>query len=548
MPTPNGWTPVDESAAGWTPVAEDAPVQSAKVGGRGIQANWLPQGFSPSTALDNIKANLPTLGEEGKGLVKGALSTAANLGKYMILGTPEQGAAAVAPLAKAAVPANTAQALGKGAEQAAEFLVPSGLEEHVGALIASKFPLLSKTAATLLAHPEPEMNAAGKIMLQALSSGVVNKAQGGSFTQGAVGGAAAGAAGEAAKVVAPIVAETAMGVRATDRAYGRTPGQFIIDNTSGVRPGSVAAQAVANVAQNTADLEKAAVNSPIAVNLQPARDKAADLLRTAAKQNNPSTIREVGQIGSQLDARGTVPIPQYVSADEGLALRRGVDDLQGSWNPNLKRTLSDQAITKTRNALNDELEQAIPGFRDYNAALSTGIPVADRAGAVDLNAGILQRVIGRLAKPTGALIGAGVGGGAGYKENGLEGALIGGGVGLFAPEVLSSPTTLMAGARALNSPALQAGLTMAQGAAQQSIKPSGEAAWANLGAGKLHDHIERLGDKSPITDDQVDALQGTPEGRYLLVQASDLAPGSAAMNNLVKSIQPPADSITQASQ
>ncbi len=86
----------------------------------------------------------------------------------------------------------------------------------------------------------------------------------------------------------------------------------------------------------------------------------------------------------------------------------------------------------------------------------------------------MQRVIGRAAKPTGALVGAATGGGIGYKEGGLEGAGIGAGLGLFAPELLTSPKTLMMGARGMASPITQKALTpLATGAALQIPKKKG---------------------------------------------------------------------------
>jgi hypothetical protein len=57
-----------------------------------------------------------------------------------------------------------------------------------------------------------------------------------------------------------------------------------------------------------------------------------------------------------------------------------------------------------------------------------------------------------------------------------------------------------------------------------------------LGAAKLQDHIARDA-SSGLTSADVDKIASTPQGKQLLINASDLAPGSAAMKNLVKQIK-----------
>lgn len=390
--------------------------------------------------LDAAKDVAKGLGESIVGTISGTDDWAAkHLPTWMTTpigqaATPENSARAVAYAKDLATPTNTAQSIGKGVGSAAQFLVPGAAEEAGAAKLA---PVLGKLGA--------------RTVTSAIGSGVVNKAQGGSAVTGALAGAGGAVFGAGLKALAAPTAETAMGVRAADRAFNRTPGQAILDETRGIDPGSIAEQAGVKSGGYTDTLNSNALQSNIPVDLQPSRNIADSFLDTAVKRNNPSTIKEIGQIGTQLTNRPTGPIPQMVSADEGLALRRGIDDLQGSWNPNLTRSLSDSAVNGTRQQLATQLEGAIPGYRELNSKISTLIPVAQRAGAADLNAGVLQRVIGKAARPTGAMVGSIAGGTAGYKQDGVRGALIGGGLGLIAPEIATSPTTLMMGARALNS-------------------------------------------------------------------------------------------------
>lgn len=356
--------------------------------------------------------------------------------------TPENSQRAMQTAQAMAVPHNTAQSIGRGVEQAGEFLIPGAAEEKGAAFAASKLPMLGKYAAPV-----------AKLGAQALGAGTVNTAQGGSFAGGAAAGAAGGLFGMGLKAAAPSIAEGAMGIRGADRAYGRTPGEAILNETTGFGPGKIAKQASKKVGLFSNELDDAARQSNVPVNLKPARDTADSFLSTANVRNNDATKKAVGMIGKQLDSRGSTPIPQYVSPSEGLALKRGVGDLKTSWNPATATDFSNRAVDATQHALHPELEAAIPQYRALNSQISTLMPVAQRATAKDLNAGFVQRSIGRFGAHTGALVGAGAGGAYGYKEGGIPGAIAGMAMGVAGPEIIASPEAQMLAARGLYSPA-----------------------------------------------------------------------------------------------
>lgn len=494
------------------------------------------------------------LSDFGKGMAKGAVHTMSAADDWAtqhlpaVITTPigqtpnhENSVRATQYAQDLSTPTNTAQKVGRGVEQAAEFLIPGGAEEGIGRAIATKFPKLAATGAKLLASSSPELNAAGKILMQSLSAGTVNSAQGGSFAGGATAGAVGGAVGQGIKSLAPTLAEIAMGTRAADRSLGKTPGVAILNETTGVNPGTIAQQAFDKSAGYTDTLNKNALQSKIPVDLQPAREVAASFGKTAAKQRNATNIREIQTLEDQLSQRaGGSASPIAVSADEGLGVRRGVDALMDSWNPNNKRTLSDSAIAEVRKAMNAELSKSVPDFDALNLKISNLIPVAARAGATDLNAGVAQKVLGRLTAPTGALLPAGIGAEEGYRHGGVAGGIAGAAAGLILPHVLTSPTTLMMGARAMNSGASQVGAKALTGSALQAARDDvpelkGAAKWADLGAAKLADHIGRESD-SKLSADDVQALRQTSQGKDLLIQASDLKPGSSAMKDLVNRI------------
>ena len=152
----------------------------------------------------------------GKGVVKGGMNTIRGLGNME----------AKIPSLKSLMPGDvqdylgpegekmnathgTMQGIGKGVEQAGEFMLPGGAEEK----LAAKAPAMLRPLA--------------RIAASALSSGAVNKVQGGNFGTGAALGAGGAAIGQGLKAAAPIVAETALGIPKAARAFGKTPGAAI---------------------------------------------------------------------------------------------------------------------------------------------------------------------------------------------------------------------------------------------------------------------------------------------------------------------------------
>ncbi len=145
-----------------------------------------------------------------------------------------------------AQPQNTMQSIGRGLEQAGEFLLPMGAEEKAGTWLASRAPSMAKFVAP-----------AGRVAAQTATSGLLNKAQGGSFLGGAAAGAGGSLLGEAGHAIAPSIAESALGIRKADRGFGKTPGQSILSETRGIRPQTVASSAQERIDQLTPELEEA---------------------------------------------------------------------------------------------------------------------------------------------------------------------------------------------------------------------------------------------------------------------------------------------------
>ncbi|MGA8530913.1 MAG: hypothetical protein WB622_14450 [Acidobacteriaceae bacterium] len=415
------------------------------------------QGTTPPESIsDEIgdwmrSSAVPMLKDLGIGALKGAANTTASfddlvsktpvVGKWLDtpIGGNMSGAASRAQLHAQSVPDNTTQAVGRGIEQAGEFLLPGLGEEGATAKATELFPKLAPLIRTGYG---------------ALTSGLVNKAQGGGFGTGAAAGGVASGIGEGLKALAPALAESAIGVRKTDRAYGRQVGKAILNETEGFSPSSVAESAQGRLDELNPELEAAVANAPKLGSLLPARQIVGKAVNTATQRN---AAKEAGQLEPVRDFlmrefdTGNA-IPQDVPAPRLLDLRRGFgSEFVHNWNPEVMPGVTGTA-RQAYHSLSEALHEAAPGSGDIDQRISNLIPVAKRAESTALNAPIGQRVFNRFRAHTGALTSAAVSGAYGYSRGGLPQAVRDATLGLIIPEVLGSPRTALLAARTANSP------------------------------------------------------------------------------------------------
>jgi hypothetical protein len=350
-----------------------------------------------------------------------------------------------ADLNQIAAPNGTAQKIGKGLGNAAQFLIPGGAEEEAAVNAA---PYLGKALPI------------GKALIAGVGSGAVNRAQGGSFLGGAVAGSVGSGLAQTASAVAPTLAETALNVTGLDRLYGRTVGRALLDDTTGLFPKDVVNSAESTISTLGPQLEAAAnsaASSGARGSLTAARAGVANRISSFTENRAVNSAEELKPLQNflQRDAVTNLPLSPSQTPAGLLNMKRGIDsDFIGNWNPTRNSNSQLDAAKSAYGSLADEFHSTAPGTADLDQRISSLFPVIKRAGAADLNAGLLQRSIGKLGKPTGALVGSLAGAGAGYKADGTPGALLGGLAGLVGPELLSNPTTLMALARGANSAAL----------------------------------------------------------------------------------------------
>lgn len=197
----------------------------------------------------------------GKGILKGAGSTANNIGHMLYpdaLAKHLTGAPSAEQQESYFAPQNTMQTIGKTGEQAAEFMVPGGAEEAGATKLAEMAPRLGKVAAPL-AH----------VLTSAAGSSAVNAAQGGSPLTGAALGAGGQLLGQGLKAAAPAIAEGALNIRKLDRAYGKgggSIGRSILDETRGIRPSTIAASAEERLGELNPQLNAAADRASVQPN------------------------------------------------------------------------------------------------------------------------------------------------------------------------------------------------------------------------------------------------------------------------------------------
>lgn len=398
-----------------------------------------PQGTasSPMAGVQGTKDVLTGISQGTANTVGNAVSGTARLirkipgvGPALI---PEEGIKSLESITKErSAPKNEAQSIGRTGEQVAEWLIPSGAEEKTALLAGEMLPKMGKV-----------IPLAARLGTQGVESGLRNASQGGDFSTGAAAGAGGELLNQGLQKAAPIMAETALGVPFRMRGHGKTIGDAALGELSSVTPAGLLRESQQKIGSLTGQLERGAAASPVPASTAPAIQIVDDAIKTYEKRNSPA-VKTLQNLKDQLTTRASTgqPIPVQLPASDILDLKRGVGDLVNSWAPGEKKAV--QSITqKVYGALDKELDKAVPESQGLNQRISSLIPVKTRASILANGAPMTQRLASRIARPTGALLGAGVG----YHEYGIPGAAIG----LALPEMLSSPTGQMLAARAMKS-------------------------------------------------------------------------------------------------
>lgn len=286
---------------------------------------------------------------------------------------------------------------------------------------------------------------------------------------------------------APYLAESAIGVKASDRLYGKRPGQALLQETASFNPEEIAKEAQQRIDQLSTEIEKKAlgktadigpaqslakafadyvsqgINTPLASKLKGMYESLTEAPRNFFGQSSYPTGSSSQLITHQIPASpgsmmpsyglrpGSSPAPTRISpmqdVTDALRLKREFADRftsEAAW-ANLGG--DKDAIGKAKQIykkLDEAVDIAVPESADLNQRISSLIPVANRAAKTALGPGIVEGVAGTLGAKTGALAAA--------LAAGASGGPIGFITALISKEVGSLPSTKIALARILNMP------------------------------------------------------------------------------------------------
>jgi hypothetical protein len=258
------------------------------------------------------------------------------------------------------------------------------------------------------------------------------------------------------------MAEGAMNIRRGDRGYGKTPGRAILDETSGVRPETVGKQASAVVDQLTPQVEGLAEQYPGTIDITPARDVVANAIQTQKYRNNAAGVSALDPLGNQLATNldNGLPLSSQQTGKGVLNLKRGLRDaFVKNYSPDAASQLTRDTAKSASRSLDEQLDQTLgPQFTDANQRISSLIPVIDAAEKLSRADELPQKFGDKLKAHTGALTSAIAGGAYGAHELGPVGAGLGAIAGFALPEMISSPTSRLVMARAMDSKIPQATL------------------------------------------------------------------------------------------
>ena len=298
-----------------------------------------------------------------------------------------------------------------------------------------------------------------------------------------------GKVGGLASKLAPPLAKSALGIRGTTEAYGADPGKAILEDTRGVRPGSIAKSANLKLSNLNNQLEGKIAASKNTGSIEPARNLLRGKISDAQSANSeltparlspmlsqlteprpgftgateydpgaftpihytPSTSPLVAANGSAIPTTpkltyGATPEPK-IAADQPasnlLDMKRQFDrDFIRNWNPAADTKGQLGVARQGYSALGNELEKAVPGVSELNQRISSLIPVAKRARLTDMAPGPTERVLDRATRPTGGMF---------PLLFGLhEGGPLGAAAVAAGQETLGSPAARMIAARSLH--------------------------------------------------------------------------------------------------
>jgi hypothetical protein len=250
-------------------------------------------------------------------------------------------------------------------------------------------------------------------------------------------------AGSALQRAGVPIAETALEIRPIDRAYGKTPGKAMLEETGGVSPIAIKDSARETINGLNDKLDSLVAGAKGWGSLKPALDIIDGAIQTARGRNASSEVAQLEELRKTLtvDSNTGRTLSLNQSPQGILQLKRGfASEHISNWKPETMEGVRSVAA-RAYSALDKELDRLVPQAATVNQRISSLIPVESRAESLSRHASVAQQSVGKLAAKTGALIGPA----AGFYYGGLPGGI----AGLVLPSAIASPTTQAAIARSL---------------------------------------------------------------------------------------------------
>lgn len=238
--------------------------------------------------------------------------------------------------------------------------------------------------------------------------------------------------------------KTALKLPGKTEAFGATPARAVLNDTSGVRPATIARTGQAKIAELKPQMEAAVSRATQPVDLAPPRLAVSEAEALAAKQGNKLVHGQIQPMREALEGNRVTgaPYPTAITPSDALDLKRGFGDEFASYNPEL-HTSTNALAKDVYGQLRRQIHEAAPGSQELDQRIQSLIPAIHRADTISRGAGLSERVLSRIARPTGGMLPALLG----FHEGGIPGAALG----MAGAEAAASPVPLMIGARGLHT-------------------------------------------------------------------------------------------------
>lgn len=251
------------------------------------------------------------------------------------------------------------------------------------------------------------------------------------------------AVGAMSKGLARPFGKVALRLPAKSESFGANPSKMLLEQTSGVRPATIARSAQDRTNVVRPQMEQLVSQATTPIDLAQPRQLVRNAEALASRQGNQLVHGQLQPMREALEGNRVtgVSYPPTIPATDALDLKRGFgDEFVDYGNPNVHTKVN--AVGKSvYGDLNSQIHAAAPGSEEMDQIVHGLIPVSHAAQKTMLAPTLGQRILTRISRPTGGMLPAAIG----YSAGGPFGAA----AAITATEAAASPIPLMMAARGL---------------------------------------------------------------------------------------------------